>query len=112
MRINEVITESFNKGNYQVNDVTFDIKQHAIDRLEERHVPATTAKEMLRRVANDILGFRSTIDIGEPFWVHDDTLGISMGLRLLGSGRVMWATTIIGMPKNTEGRYPVIDLST
>lgn len=105
----EEIDESFGTGPYQVGDVLFDIRRHAIDRLEQRNVPITTAKEMLRRISTMKDKLRK-MPPHAAFWVYDESLGISMGMRVLDSGKVQWATTIIGKP---FGRIdnPIIDLT-
>ena len=106
----EDLDESFGMGRYQVGNMWFDITKHAIDRVEERNVPISTAKEMLRRISN----MNDTIQkmgVGQAFWVYDPSLGISMGIRLLGSGKVQWGTTIIGEPRNRDARYPMVNIN-
>ena len=105
----EDLDESLGAGPYQVGDVLFDIRRHAIERLEERNVPITTAKEMLRRISTMKHKLRN-MQPHAAFWVYDESLGISMGMRVLDSGKVQWATTIIGKP---YGRIdnPIIDLT-
>ena len=44
------------------------------------------------------------------FWVYDETLGISLGMRVLDSGKVQWSTSIIGKPFNSD-RSPIVNLS-
>jgi hypothetical protein len=106
----ENLDESFGIGPLQVGNMRFDIRKHALDRLAERKVPVTTAKELLRRIST--LGNKiQQMGPGQTFWVHDPTLGISMGMRLLDSGKVQWATTIIGEPKNRESDNPIIDIN-
>jgi hypothetical protein len=106
----ENLDESFGVGPLQIGDVWFDIRKHALDRLAERKVPISTAKEMLRRISmtkNKI----QQIGVGQPIWIHDSTLGISMGMRVLDSGKIQWATVIIGAPKNRDAETPIIDLN-
>jgi hypothetical protein len=106
----EDLDESFGMGRYQVGNMWFDITKHAIDRVEERKVPISTAKEMLRRIStmNDTI---QKMDVGQAFWVYDPSLGISMGIRLLDSGKVQWGTTVIGEPRNRDARYPMININ-
>jgi hypothetical protein len=106
----EDLDESFGMGRYQVGNMWFDITKHAIDRVEERNVPISTAKEMLRRIStmNDTI---QKMGVGQAFWVYDPSLGISMGIRLLGSGKVQWGTTIIGEPRNRDARYPMVNIN-
>jgi hypothetical protein len=103
------LTESIHSGTHKVNNVTFDITQHAIDRMEERNIPVTTAKEMLRRIAASYSMF-ADLPKHEPVWVHDVGLGISLGIRPLSSGKLNWGTTILGEPQNRDARYRVIDI--
>ena len=77
--------------------------------MEERHIPVTTAKEMLRRIAMAADKFIS-LPRHEPVWAYDSGLGISLGIRPLTSGKLHWGTTIIGEPKNRDARYQVIDI--
>lgn len=109
MKITEIILEYFGTGPYSVNDVVFTITQHALDRLEERNVPISTAREMLNRISK-IKDTIEQIEIGQQFWVYDESLGISLGMRRLDSGKVQWATSIIGKPYKDEGRHPVVNL--
>jgi len=106
----EDLDESFGMGRYQVGNMWFDITKHAIDRVEERNVPISTAKEMLRRIStmNDTI---QKMGVGQAFWVYDPSLGISMGIRLLDSGKVQWGTTIIGEPRNRDARYPMVNIN-
>ena len=106
----EDLDESFGMGRYQVGNMWFDITKHAIDRVEERKVPISTAKEMLRRIStmNDTI---QKMGVGQAFWVYDPSLGISMGIRLLDSGKVQWGTTVIGEPRNRDARYPMININ-
>ena len=106
----EDLDESFGMGRYQVGNMWFDITKHAIDRVEERNVPISTAKEMLRRIStmNDTI---QKMGVGQAFWVYDPSLGISMGIRLLDSGKVQWGTTIIGGPRNRDARYPMVNIN-
>lgn len=106
----EDLDESFGMGRYQVGNMWFDITKHAIDRVEERKVPISTAKEMLRRIStmNDTI---QKMGVGQAFWVYDPSLDISMGIRLLGSGKVQWGTTIIGEPRNRDARYPMVNIN-
>ena len=106
----EELDESFGVGPYQVGDMLFDIRRHAIERLEERNVPISTAREMLRRISTMKDKIRK-MGAGQAFWVYDPSLGISMGIRLLDSGKVQWATTIIGEPRNRDARYPMININ-
>lgn len=106
---NEFVTEHFAVGSSKVGDTIFDIRVHALDRLEERHIPPTTARELLRRVDAQRDKIQH-MEPGEPFWVFDPGLEISLGMRNLSSGRVQWGTTIIGHPNRRDGRYPVIEL--
>ena len=108
--IQETLDESFGIGPLQMGDMWFDIRKHAVDRLAERKVPISTAKEMLRRIST--MGNKiQQMSAGQAFWVYDSTLGISMGMRLLDSGKVQWATTIIGEPRNRNARNPVVDIN-
>jgi len=106
----EDLDESFGMGRYQVGNMWFDITKHAIDRVEERKVPISTAKEMLSRIStmNDTI---QKMGVGQAFWVYDPSLGISMGIRLLDSGKVQWGTTVIGEPRNRDARYPMININ-
>jgi len=106
----EDLDESFGMGRYKVGNMWFDITKHAIDRVEERNVPISTAKEMLRRIStmNDTI---QKMGVGQAFWVYDPSLGISMGIRLLDSGKVQWGTTVIGEPRNRDARYPMININ-
>ena len=108
--IQETLDESFGIGPLQMGNMWFDIRKHAVDRLAERKVPISTAKEMLRRISTmgDTIKKMSP---GQAFWVYDSTLGISMGMRLLDSGKVQWATTIIGEPRNRNASNPVVDIN-
>jgi hypothetical protein len=106
----ENLDESFGVGPLQIGDVWFDIRKHALDRLAERKVPISTAKEMLRRISM-IKNKIQQIGVGQPIWIHDSTLGISMGMRVLDSGKIQWATVIIGAPKNRDAETPIIDLN-
>jgi hypothetical protein len=103
------LTESIHSGAHKVGDVTFDITQHAIDRMEERNIPITTAQEMLRRIAASYSIF-ANLPKHEPVWIHDAGLGISLGIRPLSSGKLNWGTTILGEPQNRDARYQVIDI--
>jgi len=106
----ENLDESFGIGPLQVGNMWFDVRKHALDRLAERKVPITTAKEMLRRIS--MMGNKiQQMGPGQTFWIHSSTLGISMGMRLLDSGKVQWATTIIGEPRNREADNPIIDIN-
>jgi hypothetical protein len=108
--VQETLDESFGIGPLQMGNMWFDIRKHALERLAERKVPISTAKEMLRRIStmeNKI----QQMSAGQAFWVYDSTLGISMGMRLLGSGKIQWATTIIGEPRNRNARNPVVDIN-
>ena len=108
--IQETLDESFGIGPLQMGNMWFDIRKHAVDRLAERKVPISTAKEMLRRIST--MGNKiQHMSAGQAFWVYDSTLGISMGMRLLDSGKVQWATTIIGEPRNRNARNPVVDIN-
>ena len=106
----EEVTESFNTGTIKIGDIIFDISVHALERMEERQIPISTAQEFLRRVSS-IKDKLSQGEPGQPVWVHDASLGISMGLRPLSSGKIQWGTVILGEPRNRDARYPVIDMN-
>lgn len=96
-------------GDYQVGDITFKMTQHAIDRLNERKVPYSTVNELLRRVQL-IKDQINKLGPGQKLWAHDSSLGISLGLRLLDSGRINIGTAILGEPRNRDTYVPVIDI--
>jgi len=80
-----------------------------LDRLDVRKIPFSTVNEILRRISliqDDI----HRIGPGQKFWVHDPSLGISVGLQLLDSGRMVFTTAITGEPRNRESSVPVIDI--
>ena len=114
MKINDILIESvvnehFAIGKHQVGNTVFDIRVHALDRLEERHVPVSTAKEMLRRIdANPEI--QKQMEESAPYWIYDPTLDISMGMHNMPSGIMLWATSIIGPPRYKDGRYPIIEI--
>ena len=105
----EDLDESFKLGLYRVGDVVFDITRHAIDRLELRNVPVTTAREMLRRISTMTDKLRK-MPPHSSFWVHDESLGISLGMRVLDSGKIQWSTSIVGKPY-PDTRSPIIDIN-
>lgn len=109
MRAVEFLTESFAVGTHRVGNTVFDIRVHAIERLEQRHVPVSTAREMLRRIdaSSEI---KNKMKEGAGYWIYDSGLDISMGMRRMPSGKMMWATSIIGHPGNKDGRHPVIEI--
>ena len=104
----QLLTE-LDVGDYQVGDIIFKMTQHAIDRLSERNVPYSTVNELLRRIVlikNQIY----KLGPGQKLWAHDSSLGISLGLRLLDSGRINVGTAILGEPRNRDTYVPVIDI--
>lgn len=109
MRAVEFLLEHFAVGPYQVGNTVFDIRVHALDRLEERHVPVSTAREMLRRIDADP-AIQKQMAEGEAYWIYDSGLDISMGMRNMPSGKMLWATSVIGPPRHKDGRYPIIKI--
>ncbi len=96
-------------GDRRIGELVFKITQHALDRLYERNVPFSTANELMRRMSL-IKDEIYKLGAGQKFWVHDSRLGISLGLRLLDSGRINVGTGITGEPRNRGEYLPVIDI--
>jgi len=108
--VNEAdLDESIRPGPYRIGKMLFDIRNHAIERLEERNVPISTAGELLRRLSTMPNKIRQ-MPPHASFWVYDETLGISLGMRVLDSGKVQWSTSIIGKPYSDD-RNPIVNLS-
>ena len=105
----EDLDESLRPGPYRIGNMLFDIRNHAIERLEERNVPISTAGELLRRLSTMPNKIRH-MPPHASFWVYDESLGISLGMRVLDSGKVQWSTSIIGKPFNSD-RSPIVNLS-
>lgn len=104
---NPAIINELDVGRHKVGNIVFDISKHAFDRMQERNVPFSTVNALLGRVQL----IKSSIDSigpGNSIWAHDPSLGISLGLRLLDSGRIQVSTAILDLPRNKDGRYPII----
>lgn len=104
----DYLTE-LNVGNYRMGNTIFKITQHAIDRLQERKVPFPTVNELLRRVST-IRNQIEQLGVGQKLWAYDPSLEISLGLRLLDSGRINVGTAILGSPKHRDSSVPIITL--
>lgn len=104
----DYLTE-LNVGNYRMGNTIFKITQHAIDRLQERKVPFPTVNELLRRVST-IRNQIEQLGVGQKLWAYDPSLEISLGLRLLDSGRINVGTAILGSPKHQDSSVPIITL--
>jgi hypothetical protein len=105
---NGILTE-LDVGRRKVGDIEFDIRKHVLDRMEERNVPFSTVNALLNRIPL-IKNTLDTVGVGNPIWAHDPSLGISLGLRLLDSGRIQVSTAIVGQPRNKDGRYPMVTI--
>jgi hypothetical protein len=102
------LNESLTLGTHVVGNAKIKITNHALERMEERGIPVSTAKEMLDRIASMSKEF-SRLPDDEPFWVHDASLGISFGFQKSTDRALAWTTTIMGEP-HQRGRYSIFDI--
>lgn len=103
------ILNELDVGRRRVGSIEFDIRKHVLDRMEERNVPFSTVNALLTRIPM-IKNTLDTVGVGNPIWAHDPSLGISLGIRLLDSGRILVTTAILGEPRNQDGRYPIVTI--
>ena len=113
MRAKAFIVEHFDTGVEQIGNTPVDIRIHAIDQLEARHVPVSTAREILRRTSLVVDKLRKINAPLDKFWVYDEYLEISLGMFFRENGTLVWATSIIGRPRHLpgQGRYPDYNLN-
>ncbi len=113
MQIKEIIVEYVERGITKIGNTVFDIRDHAMDRLEERHIPPSTAREMLRRIDQVKDTLEKKFPPGQQFWAFDENLDISLGLVFRDNGNIAWTTSLLGFPRHQPGmgRYPDINIS-
>jgi len=97
-------------GNYKVGEIVFKITRHLLERLQDRNVPFSTVNELLRRISL-LKDQMQQLQVGQKLWAYDSSLGISLGLTLLDSGRINVGTAILGFPRNKDSSVPVVDIS-
>ena len=102
-------SQNLDEALYGVGDMLFVVTQHAMDRADERGIHTSVSSELLRRMPR-IKKEISEIEPGQAFWVYDASLGISLGMRKLDSGRIRWGTTIQGQPRNPGVRNPMLTI--
>lgn len=105
---NKKLDEMLDPGDNQVGDTTIKITKHALQRIEDRGIPLSTAKEMLNRISSMSSDFPK-LPKDAPFWIHDESLNISLGFQWSVTGVLTWTTAIMG-DAHAKGRYQVFDI--
>jgi len=100
MRLLELLTES-RLGDITTPDFKIFVSSHMIDQIVKRGLPILGPDKVIRKfttVKNEI----RALDDGQKFWVYDDSINMSLGMRKMNDSHLILATAVEGRAWNSQ----------
>lgn len=100
MRIKDIITEA-RLGTVQAGEFSVAVSEHIIARVHQRRIPVLAIGRILDRLVQ-VKDKIASLDENQTFWLHDQSLGISLGMRKFTGTNLLLATAIHGAPRKSD----------